>query len=139
MAGETTSVTFAVSCEAAPAPEVGTLQVTTVTTGPESAWDPDGYIVRVDEAGGMAVGVNETLTYGDVAVGAHSVDLMNVAGTCTVTSDNPQAVTIVAGETTSVTFAVSCSVPITPASAYSGFSPPKWPSWEGTPAGPSVD
>ena len=92
----TTSVTFEVSCEAAAA-EVGTLEVTTVTTGPEEAWDPDGYIVRVDEAGGVGFAINETKTYGEVAVGDHAVDLMNVWGQCTVTSDNPQAVTITEG------------------------------------------
>ena len=133
VAGETAAVTFAVVCEASTEPEVGTLQVTTVTTGPEAAWDPDGYIVRVDEAGGMAVGVNETLTYGDVAAGAHSVDLMNVAGTCTVTSDNPQAVTIVAGETTTVTFTVSCSVPI-PVAPAEGAPRLTWAIREGEPS-----
>jgi len=107
-AGETATVTFEVSCEAAAEPEVGTLEVTTITTGPEEAWDPDGYVVRVDEAGGLVVGINETMIYGDVAVGEHSVDLTNVWGQCAVTSANPQAVTITSGGTTSVTFEVSC-------------------------------
>jgi hypothetical protein len=51
------------------------------------------------------------MTYGEVAAGEHGVELKNVWGQCTVTSDNPQVVTITAGETTSVTFEVSCPGP----------------------------
>jgi hypothetical protein len=106
VAGEEASVSFAVTC-VPPPPISGTLQVTTTTTGEDL--DPDGYRVRVDEATGQPIGLNATLSVPNLAAGEHSVRLVNVAANCTVAGENPRIVTILAGATAQVSFAISCA------------------------------
>ena len=91
----------------APSSQVGSLSVTTTTSG--SDLDPDGYSISVDGGGGQAIGINATISIANLSVGSHTVALSGQAGNCTVTSANPQTVSITAGATTSSTFAVSCS------------------------------
>ena len=93
-------------------PPVGTLLVTTVTTGVNL--DPDGYtVVATPQISGRdslsrAVGVNATLTW-DLEPVTHSVRLTGVQSNCVPTGDNPRLVTIVVGDTVLTTFEVSCS------------------------------
>jgi Tol biopolymer transport system component len=101
-ADQTTEVTFNVSC----APLTGTIEVTTVTVG--DTLDPDGYTVTLDDAGGEAIGINGSVTILAVEPGGHDVELDGVAKNCSVSGDNPQAVTVTAGVTTPVSFEVSC-------------------------------
>ena len=103
--GETTEVRFDVACIAVP------LHVTTTTTG--ASLDPDGYLVCVDLdpwqegcAYDSAIGVNGGTTL-PVAPGPHVVQLVGVAGNCTVSGDNPRTVT--ANADTEVPFAVTCT------------------------------
>jgi hypothetical protein len=84
----------------------GTLEVTTSTSGAEP--DDDGYIVQMDAEPAQAIGANATLQTADVAPGTHSVQLGEIAPNCTVAAENPRTVTIVAGETATVDFAVTC-------------------------------
>ena len=103
VAGETTDVSFSVSCTAT----TGGLQVSANTTGSEI--DTDGYLVSVDEGAEQQIGVNGTASFPALVPGAHDVELTGVAANCAVAGSNPRAVVVVAGQTASTTFDVTCS------------------------------
>jgi hypothetical protein len=90
-----------------PPPGPGTLQVTTSTSGVEH--DVDGYSVQIDGDPIQAIGTAATITETEVTPGPHTVQLGEVAANCTVSGDNPQRVTVGSGQTTTVTFAVTCN------------------------------
>ena len=94
------------------APPPGTLVVTTSTAG--SDLDPDGYTVTVDgnPSNAQSIGVNESVTFGGLSPGAHTVALSGVAANCSVDAPS-QSFTITSGATTTVGFAVSCSPIVT--------------------------
>jgi hypothetical protein len=87
-------------------PTQGTLEITTATEG--SAPDPDGYTVRVDAAPVQTIGA-VGLVRTDASGGEHTVKLDGVAGNCVVEGENPRNVTVPAGDTLVVAFAVVCS------------------------------
>lgn len=103
--GETTTVTFVVACSAT----TGSLEVTASTTGSSS--DADSYNITLDGAdyGPLIAGVVVSLT--GLAPGSHLVGLGGGAANCQVSGDNPRTVTIVAGASTAVAFAVTCAEP----------------------------
>jgi uncharacterized protein (DUF2141 family) len=103
VAGQTTDVGFSVSCTAT----TGGLQVSANTTGSEI--DPDGYLVSVDEGAEQPIVVNGTVNYPALVPGGHDVELTGVAANCAVAGSNPRTVEVVAGETASTTFDVTCS------------------------------
>ena len=84
----------------------GTLQVTTATSGVEP--DPDGYSVQVDAGEATAINNAERRTFTDVGPGAHMVLLGGLAANCTIAEGNPRSVTVVTGETASISFTVTC-------------------------------
>src|SRR4051812_40374948 len=86
-------------------PNSGTLELTTITTG--SDLDPDGYSFQIDGGDAQTVGINDKAT-SNVPAGSHTVQLAGLAPTCTVSGDNPQTVTITAGQTTAITFSITC-------------------------------
>ncbi|HET6577559.1 MAG TPA: hypothetical protein VFG66_04515 [Gemmatimonadales bacterium] len=102
-AGGSATVTFAVVCSAT----AGGLTVIIATTGDSP--DPDGYTVTVDQGEAQPIGDNATLTLAGLAAGGHTVLLSDVAETCTVAGDNPRTVTVPAGGTVELTFAVVCT------------------------------
>jgi hypothetical protein len=104
-AGASVTVGFAVTC-ATPPSMVGTLRVTTVTTGPNT--DPNGYAFALDGGPTQAIGINATATLTNVAAGTHSVQLSNIAGACRVEDTNPRSVTVSGGVTADVSFAITC-------------------------------
>ena len=99
--GETAAVSFAVTC----VPPVGTIQVTTASTGPA----PESYTLLLDGTAQGTVGASATQTLASIAAGPHAVGLAEVPANCTVTETNPQSVTVTMGATASVTFTVACS------------------------------
>jgi Tol biopolymer transport system component len=103
VASATTSVSFALTCTS----QVGTLTITTSTSG--SPADPDGYTVTLDGGSAQPIGTSATLTLEGVAAGSHAVQLGSLAGNCSVSGSNPAPVSVVAGGTASVSFAVVCS------------------------------
>jgi hypothetical protein len=105
IAGQTTQVPFAVTC-AQPPITSGSVQTTTRTSGNPS--DPDGYSISLDGATGQGIGTNASLNLAGLSVGAHTIRLGGVAANCQVSGDNPRSVTIAAGQTAAVTFAVTC-------------------------------
>lgn len=92
------------------APNTGALTVIVHTTG--NTPDPNGYVVTVDGAQSRPVAIEDTITYTGVAAGSRSVQLGGLAPNCTVPAGATQPVSVVAGQTATVTFSVSC--PTTP-------------------------
>jgi hypothetical protein len=102
-AGQTASVAFEVTCGATS----GGVQVTTSTSGP--APDPDGYSVTIDGTDRGAIGASAQVNVGQLPPGDHQIGLSGIAANCQVGGNNPQTVTIVAGASATVAFAVTCS------------------------------
>ena len=85
------------------APSVGTLQITTITTG-----TPTGeFTIIVDGASPRVIGPSATLTITDVDQGSHIVQLTLPTG-CTAAGDNPRTVSVTAPNTTSLDFTITC-------------------------------
>jgi TolB protein len=101
--GGTASVTFTITCTPAP-PVTGSIEIQASTSGHE----PDGYQVTVDGGASQAIGANASITVLNLAAGIHTVLLANVEPTCTVAGENPRSVTVPAGGTATVVFAVTC-------------------------------
>jgi hypothetical protein len=89
--------------ETPPLDTVGTLEITTTTTG-EPGID---YSVIVDGASPRAIAANATLSIADVETGTHLVQL-TVPDNCSLQSGNPQTVQVTEGATTPVAFAITC-------------------------------
>jgi len=108
VSGSGGSMTFDVVCNSL----TGNVESITSTTG--VSIDPDGYTLEIDSVAEGPIGVNDTVTVNDLAIGEHTVELLNVAPNCAVSGDNPRTVTIPDdvpdpnGGTASTTFAVNC-------------------------------
>jgi Tol biopolymer transport system component len=87
-------------------PSSASLEVTSSTIGSEP--DANGYTVQIDAETTQALAPSGTLRTTDIAPGNHTVQLDGVAANCTVLGENPRSVNIAAGETTTVTFEVTC-------------------------------
>ena len=107
--GQVTPVAFTISCTAPP-PGSGSVQITTATLG--TSLDPDGYTVSLDGGNPQGIGTNGSLTIGSVSPGSHSVQLIGEAPNCTVSGDNPRAVTIGSGQNATIQFAIICGTPV---------------------------
>ena len=106
VAGVVVSVDFSVECEAPP-PTAGTVTVTTRTSG--AGADPDGYAFTIGEGAPQPIGPSASVSVGGVAAGATEVELSGLAANCRLEGANPRPVTVPAGGTTEVAFAVSCA------------------------------
>jgi hypothetical protein len=91
-------------------PTTGDLTVTTSTTG--ASLDPDGYTVTVEAVTSADpsdhVATNGTVTFFGLEAGDYTVTLSDVASNCTVVGDNPQGVTVPAGDAAATFFEVVC-------------------------------
>ncbi|MBA3260022.1 MAG: hypothetical protein H0T68_11235 [Gemmatimonadales bacterium] len=106
VAGETTPVGISAACDPPP-PLTGTLRVITATSGADP--DPDGFRFRIDEAQEQPVGANATVSVTGLAAGPHTVRLLDLAANCTVTGDDLLSITVAAGATVDVSYAIACS------------------------------
>ncbi len=102
--GETASVRFTIACQ----PSTGSIQVTT-STGANA--DAEGYSLLLDGAEHQPIGADATVTIAAVPPGVHTVGINGLAANCVVQGDNPQSVTVVAGETVLVGIGVTCAPP----------------------------
>jgi hypothetical protein len=100
--GATATVAFAVVCGST----TGALEVVTATSGQPA--DPDGFVIMLDGAASNPIGPTATVTFPDIAIGVHTVELSGVAPNCQVTGDHPLGVAVEPGETARVTFAINC-------------------------------
>jgi hypothetical protein len=84
----------------------GSLAVSVSTDG--EGTDDDGYVLDLDSGSSTtAVDVDGSVTL-TVEEGTHTLELTEVAGACSVTSDNPVSVSVAADQTSTVEFAVTC-------------------------------
>lgn len=104
-AGQTATIQFVIAC-VTPPPGSGSIEVTATTSG--SSLDPDGYTIRVDQGSSQTLTINGIRTVGSLPAGPHKAQLGGLATNCTVAGDNPRSVTVTAGETATVAFAVTC-------------------------------
>jgi hypothetical protein len=88
-------------------PERGSLDVTTVTSGPEP--DVDGYTVSIDGAAPKAIAVNASRHTEGMAPGQHTVALAGLAANCTVATGTGVTVEVPAGAAAAVRFEVACA------------------------------
>ena len=88
-------------------PDTGSIAVTTVTTGPEP--DADGYAVAIDDGAEIAIPASGTMQRDNLELGNHSIRLSRMAANCTVAGENPRSVSVSAGATVEVSFAVTCT------------------------------
>lgn len=88
-------------------PEPGSLDVTTVTSGPEP--DVDGYTLSIDGAAPEAIAVNASRHTAGLAPGQHTVALAGLAGNCTVATGTGVTVEVLAGAAAAVRFEVACA------------------------------
>lgn len=110
-AGQTTELTFSITCVAS----TGTLRVTTVTTGVDL--DPDGYQLHV--AGynldgkrylnDWAIGANETQILSATSVGESDVTLTGFSVNCDPANQMRRSVAVAPPETVTVTFTLACT------------------------------
>jgi hypothetical protein len=99
---EVAAASYIITC----APTVGSIQVTTTSTG--NPPDSNGYRLLVDGVDNQPMAAQATVTLSPVSPGTHALGLGDLAGTCAVTGENPRSVTVVAGDTATVTFEVAC-------------------------------
>jgi len=95
---------------APPPPTTGSITVTTSTTGLDL--DLDGYTVTVDGSTSQPIATNSGsagVTFPGLSVGNHGVVLSSVASNCSVTGGNSQTASVIAGETASIAFSVTCT------------------------------
>ncbi len=106
VAGGVVPVDFLIECGTI-APGAGTVTVTTMTSG--AGEDPDGYGFTIGDAAVQPIGANATVSVANVASGAAVVELSGVAPNCTVGGQNPRTVTVPAGGSVNVPFAITCA------------------------------
>jgi hypothetical protein len=102
--GATTQVRFAVSCSAT----TGTIRVSVTSSG--SPPDPDGYILQLEGTGqSQAVETSGSASFTGLPAGNHTVSLMSMATNCSDAQGASRSVTVTAGNTAEVSFAVTCT------------------------------
>ena len=99
---KTIEVAFTVAC----APNTGTLQFTTVTTGTDL--DPDGYTVQLVGTGSIILPTNGTFSVPEVRAGTHTISLSGMSGNCVASSAAQQTFTLTYHGSASLSFAIQC-------------------------------
>ena len=85
--------------------DVGALRVVTATSGENP--DP-AYVVTINGVQSSAIGPADEVTFPALRATAQAVRLVEVQPNCTVAGENPRAVTVVAQDTVTTTFDVTC-------------------------------
>ena len=91
-----------------PAPERGSVKVSVVTTAEVIDRDKDGFLIRIGADAPRHLALDAIAEYRDIPAGIHSVRLEGVAPNCSISGPAEQSVEVIAGDTVSVSFAVSC-------------------------------
>ncbi len=97
-----------------PGESTGSIRVATQTSAaaPGAQLDPDGYTVTVGGLEPQAIAPTGTVTFTDVAIGDHVVEIDGLQVNCT-TQGTAFSVTVVAGQAAEVTFPITCWPPTT--------------------------
>jgi hypothetical protein len=93
-------------------PTQGSIKAQVTSSG--SPADPDGFFLTIDPNTGTPITVvyeatGGTQTFTGVTAGSHVVELFDVASNCTVNPSALRSVAVIAGQTVSVLFTVTCS------------------------------
>ena len=89
----------------------GSIRIAVTTVG--RGVIPGGYQVQLDHKSPVSIGSSATITMSNVGVGAHSVQLLGIAGQCTADWYAPQSVTVSPDSVPTVTYHVRCDIPLT--------------------------
>jgi len=84
----------------------GGLRIITTTVGRNL--DADGYTILLDGASAATIGIEDTVTIGDLAAGQHAVSLDGLRDTCHGVSSMPMSTTVVAGSVRDVQLDIEC-------------------------------
>jgi len=84
---------------------VGALRVRTETVGAAAG---ASFVVTVDAERSSAIGPNDVVVFPALTPTAHLVRFVDPLESCLPAGDNPRSVTVVAGDTVTATFQVSC-------------------------------
>jgi hypothetical protein len=88
-------------------PNEGTILVAALTTGED--FDQNGYTFSIDNGSPDPIGLQDTVFVPALEVGSYEVLLGGIADNCSLMEGtNPQTADVVAGDTVSVEFAVTC-------------------------------
>jgi len=98
----TVYVSFSVNC----GPKMGTVRVSTTTSGADP--DIDGYALTVGNTLRSGVPVNGTFDVTNLAASEQTIGLAGVADNCTVDAPHPRTVTIGNGTIVDVAFVIRC-------------------------------
>ena len=98
---DTALVVFNIQCPRT----TGDVQVNVTTTGPDP--DPNGYVLVFSTLGSISIPSSFSQLLRFIPAGTYSVSLTDVAANCT--GGSAQNITITAGQTSTVTFAVTCT------------------------------
>lgn len=85
----------------------GSLEVTLSIAG--DALDADGCVFTVDGSSSRRLTAGEHTTYTGLSAGQHEVGISDVAGNCQVLGETVRSVSVTAGQTATVTYAVTCA------------------------------
>lgn len=85
--------------------EVGALRVVTNTTGENI---DRAYVVTINGVQSSAIGPSDEVTFPALRATAHAVRLVEVLSNCTVAGDNPRSVSVLAADTVTTAFDVTC-------------------------------
>ena len=105
LSGSTASLSFEITCSAG----TGSIQVVTAASG--AGTDPDGFVLLLDGTDRGPIGVSATSSLTGITAGSHSIGLTGLAGNCQISGENPRTVSVPAGGTAQVAFAVACAAP----------------------------
>ena len=100
--GRPALVSFSVAC----VPRVGSVAVSTVTTGVDL--QTRSYTIAVNAERGNPIGLNDATTLTGIREGIQSVWLRDVADNCAVDGSNPQRVAVSFDQPATAVFAVTC-------------------------------
>lgn len=90
-----------------PVPAVGSVTVSTTTSGADP--DPDGYGLLLDAVAHGTIGANASRTLTQLDTGSVTLGLAGVAANCAVGGTNPRTATVTAGQDAPVAFAITCT------------------------------
>lgn len=89
------------------APTTGNLTVVTTSSGQNVPTAE--YTLTLDGTSNQLIPPNGQITFAGLPPGSHQVALSGLPTNCTLTSANPVTVTVVAGQTATITFTVNCT------------------------------
>jgi hypothetical protein len=104
-----------VSCgdEQISGPTEGTILVAAITSGDDM--DPNGYTFSVNNSSPDPIGLLDTVYVPDLEAGNYEVRLTGIADNCAPAENtNPQTVAVIAGDTVSARFDITCDLIGTP-------------------------